>query len=164
MLVLNGKGFVFNGGTNESYLVEYQRRKDCPSHYTFIKYETLNKNFSETTVNDVINFGKDYFRDENFTLEFNNEIIYELIDEEKNEKIQHFANLNLLTQRDIKRGDQLYKINSFHSIGSNSELFSSFRNKILMELKIPVNDILTLRKEKEEVHIEFINDDIFKNS
>jgi hypothetical protein len=95
-------------------------------------------------------------------LEFNNEIIYELIDEEKKERIQHFANLNLLTQKDVKHGDLLYKINSFHSIGQNSELFSNFRNKRLIDIKVPVNDIFTLRKGNEEVHIEFINDDVFK--
>ena len=162
LLSLNGEGFVFNGGTNESYIVKYQRRKDCPSHYTFDKYETLNKNFSEATVSDVISFGKDYFQNENFSLEFNNEIIYELMDEEKNERIQHFANLNLLTQKDVKHGDLLYKINSFHSIGPNSELFNSIKNKKLPDLKVPVNDILTLRKGNEEVHIEFKNDDIFK--
>ena len=30
--LLDGKGFVFNGLTNDSYVVQYQRRSDCPAH------------------------------------------------------------------------------------------------------------------------------------
>ena len=35
---LAGKGFVFNGLTHDSYVVEYQRKEDCMSHDT---YETI---------------------------------------------------------------------------------------------------------------------------
>lgn len=35
---LAGKGFVFNGLTHDSYVVEYQRKSDCMSHDT---YETI---------------------------------------------------------------------------------------------------------------------------
>lgn len=30
--VLSGSGFVYNGLTNEGYVVQYQRRDDCPAH------------------------------------------------------------------------------------------------------------------------------------
>jgi adenylyltransferase/sulfurtransferase len=32
---LAGKGYVFNGLTHDSYVVEYQRKEDCMSHETF---------------------------------------------------------------------------------------------------------------------------------
>jgi adenylyltransferase/sulfurtransferase len=32
---LAGKGYVFNGLTHDSYVVEYQRKKDCMSHDTY---------------------------------------------------------------------------------------------------------------------------------
>lgn len=35
LILLDGKGFVFNGATNDSYIVEYQPKEECPSHYTF---------------------------------------------------------------------------------------------------------------------------------
>lgn len=34
---LAGKGFVFNGLTHDSYVVEYQRKEDCMSHDTYEK-------------------------------------------------------------------------------------------------------------------------------
>ena len=162
MLLLNGKGFVFNGRSNESYIVEYQRREDCPSHYTFENFQELDIPFNEVTINDIINFGNEYFKNENFSVEFNNETIFELINEEKNEGIEHFANLNLLTQKDVIRGNTLYKVNSFHNIHSNSGLSKSLQYKTLTDIKVHFNDILTLRKGNEEIHIEFIPKNIFK--
>jgi len=45
---LAGKGYVFNGLTHDSYVVEYQRKEDCMSHDT---YETiLEKPWSVKTV------------------------------------------------------------------------------------------------------------------
>lgn len=162
MLLLNGKGFVFNGGSNESYIVEYQRREDCPSHYTFENFHKIEMLFNEVTVNDIINFGNNYFKNENFSIEFNNETIFELLNEETKESIEHFANLNLLTQKDVMRGGILYKVNSFHNFYSNSGLSKSLQYKTLTDIKVPFNDILTLRKGNEEIHIEFILNDIFK--
>lgn len=162
MLLLDGKGFVFNGGTNESYIVEYQRREDCPSHYTFENFHKIEIPFNKVTINDIINFGNKYFKDENFSVEFNNEMIFELINEEKKESLEHFANLNLLTQKDVMRDDTLYKVNSFHNIHSNSGLSKSLHYKTLTDIKVPFNDILTLRKGNDEIHVEFIPNDIFK--
>ncbi|MBC8488687.1 MAG: ThiF family adenylyltransferase [Ignavibacteria bacterium] len=162
MLLLNGKGFVFNGGSNESYIVEYQRREDCPSHYTFENFHKIEMLFNEVTVNDIINFGNNYFKNENFSIEFNNETIFELLNEETKESIEHFANLNLLTQKDVMRGGILYKVNSFHNFYSNSGLSKSLQYKTLTDIKVPFNDILTLRKGNDEIHVEFISNDIFK--
>lgn len=33
--ILIGKGYVFNGLTHDSYVVEYQRKEDCMSHDTY---------------------------------------------------------------------------------------------------------------------------------
>ena len=162
MLLLDGKGFVFNGGSNESYIVEYQRREDCPSHYTFENFHKIEIPFNEVTINDILNFGNKYFKNENFSIEFNNETIFELINEEKKESVEHFTNLNLLTQKDVMRGDILYKVNSFHNIHSNSGLSKSLQYKTLTDIKVPYNDILTLRKGDDEIHVEFILTDIFK--
>ncbi len=45
---LAGKGFVFNGLTHDSYVVEYQRKADCMSHDTF--EEIIEKNWSVKTM------------------------------------------------------------------------------------------------------------------
>lgn len=45
---LVGKGFVFNGLTHDSYVVEYQRKEDCMSHDTYEKI--VEKPWSAKTV------------------------------------------------------------------------------------------------------------------
>lgn len=45
---LAGKGFVFNGLTHDSYVVEYQRKEDCMSHDTYEKI--VEKPWSAKTV------------------------------------------------------------------------------------------------------------------
>ncbi|MCX6165531.1 MAG: ThiF family adenylyltransferase [Ignavibacteriae bacterium] len=158
--LLNDKGFVFNGLNNESYLVEYQKNEFCPSHYTFGKYELLKKGFSTVKIKDVIEFGKKYFGNKSFEIEFNNEVVYNLSDD-KGEKFDFYGNMNLMTLKDIRKKDIIYKINSFHKLESDSEVTEKLKNTKLIDLKIPYNDILTLRKGNDEIHIEFINKNIF---
>jgi adenylyltransferase/sulfurtransferase len=111
LLLLNGKGYVFNGIINESYIVKYQKRKNCPSHYIFENYKLMNKLFSEVTINDIVNFGKNHFQTENFSIEFNNEIIFELIDEKKDERIVSCDQSKLRNRKEYWR----QKINRFKS-------------------------------------------------
>lgn len=159
--LLGGKGFVFNGLTNESYIIEYQKNESCPSHYTFVNFTDSGIKFSDATLSDILKKGKEIFKSDKFEIEFNNEVVYELTDD-KNNPTEYFANMNLLTQKDIKKGDALYKINSFHRIGSDSDRIKMMTNVKLTELKIPYNDILTLRKGNKEVHISFNSMEIFK--
>ena len=160
MAALNGKGFVFNGNTNESYIVEYQKKEDCPSHYTFNDFEKSNLKFSDAKINNIIEFGENYFKSKKFVVEFNNEIVFELSDE-NNKTEDYFANMNLLNQKDITRDDKILKANSFHNLKPGSEIFNKLKNKKLNELKIPFNDIITLKNPEKEIHLEFEIDNIF---
>ena len=162
LIVLNGKGFIFNGNNNDSYIIEYQKNNDCPSHYTFEYIEKVDIDFAEAKISDVIEFGKKYFGDDNFRIEFNNEVVYELENEKKKEAKDYFGNMNLMSVKDVKLEDgNLLKIRSFHSLDYGSPLTNKLLNKKLSDLKIPFNDILTLRKNEDEVQIEFRSMDIF---
>jgi molybdopterin/thiamine biosynthesis adenylyltransferase len=158
--LLEGKGFLFNGLTNESYLVEYQKNENCPSHYTFRDFIKLDKDFAVVTLSDVLESGKKYFNKNGFDIEFNNEVVYELTDE-NGKATEYFSNVNLMTQKDIKKNGILFKINSFHKLESNSDLIGRLKDVRLKDLKIPCNDILTLRKGNIEMHLEFIKNNIF---
>ncbi len=163
LMILNGKGFIFNGSINDSYIIEYQRNEDCPSHYTFDKIHKLNKKFDKVRMKDVIEFGQNYFKDSNFVVEFNNEIVYELEDVNKKEFKEYFANLNLMSVKDVKLEDgNLLKIKSFHNLSSESELTKKLKDKKLADLKIPYNDIIILRKDNEETYLEFEYSEVFK--
>jgi adenylyltransferase/sulfurtransferase len=161
MVTLNGKGFVFNGNTNETYIVEYQKNEDCTSHDTFKEFEKLNQKFSDASLNDVIEFGKKYFNSPDFIIEFNNEVVYELKDENGNTE-EYFANINLLTQKDIVRNEKILKANSFHNLKPGSEISEKLKNMKLVDLKIPFNDIVTVTNSEKEIHLEFGYDEIFK--
>lgn len=159
--LLIGKGFVFNGVTNDSYIVEYTSKEDCPSHYSFKNIKKINKKFDEVSLSDLIGIGKDEFTSDDFEIDFNNEVVYELFDDGKNTSKEFFANMNLLTVNDIKRDDKIMQMKNFHSLNSRSALSGKLSDKKLTELKIPFNDILTLRKGINEVHIEFNNIEVF---
>lgn len=162
LLLLSGKGFVFNGSNNDSYIVEYQRNEDCPSHYVFEKIIHVEKKYSKSGISDLFETGKKLFRDDNFQIEFNNEIVYELIDETSDSKHEFFGNLNLMTVKDIKKeDDSLFKFNSFNSLNTLSDLFQKLSDKTFEEMKLPYNDIIILRKGEKEIYIEFEYEDVF---
>ncbi|MBS1516657.1 MAG: ThiF family adenylyltransferase [Bacteroidetes bacterium] len=162
LILLSGKGFVYNGNNNDSYIVEYQRNEDCPSHYTFENIVHSGKKFSEAKLSDVFETGKNLFRDENFNIEFNNEIVYELSDDTTHRNMEYFGNLNLMTVKDVKKDDgSILKFRSVNNLNTMSELFKNLSGKKLSELKLPFNDILILRKGEKEIYIEFEYEDIF---
>ena len=68
-----------------------------------------------------------------------------------------------MSVKDVKLDDgSLLKIKSFHNLNSQSALVKKLSDKKLTDLKIPFNDIITLRKYEKEVQIEFTYMEIFK--
>ena len=162
LLVLAGKGFIFNGNTNDSYTIEYQVKEDCNSRYTFGDIEKLDMGFEEVRLKDIEEFGKQIF-DGDFNIDFNNEVVYGLYDEETKSTKDFYRNMNLLNTSDIKDGEKLLKPITFHTINTSSELFLELSGKKIADLKVPANDILILRKGNQETYIEFVPIDVFKN-
>lgn len=165
LILLNGKGFIFNGNINDSYIVEYTKNTECPSHYTFDNIFKLNKSFQSATLMDVIDYGRNYFQENNFQIEFNNEVVYELVDENNIKIKEFFANLNLLTVKDVKDQNNIYlKPNSFHSLNPNAKFTKRFFDKKLVDMKIPYNDIIIIRSGEKEVYLEFDNMEVFSST
>ncbi|MBK8981886.1 MAG: ThiF family adenylyltransferase [Ignavibacteria bacterium] len=164
LLLLSGKGFVFNGSNNDSYIVEYQRNEDCPSHYTFERIVHSDKKFSSAGLQDLYEIGKELFHTDSFQIEFNNETVYELTDEVTGKTFEHFENLNLMSVKDVKKDDgSILKFRSFNSLNTNSDLYKRLLGKTFSELKLPYNDIIILRKDEEEFYVEFDQDEIFSD-
>lgn len=162
-LLLDGKGFVFTGNTNDSYIVTYQKNENCPSHYTYEKIIKSDIEFSNARIKDIIEAGINIFGNENFNVEFNNEIVYELYDENSGKAKEYYENMNLMSAEDIKQDTgEFFKIRSFHSLKPGKEITRKFYEKKLTDLKIPYNDIFTIRHDEKEVQIEFFRSEIFK--
>ncbi|HCA43976.1 MAG TPA: molybdopterin biosynthesis protein MoeB [Bacteroidetes bacterium] len=155
--ILFGKGFVYSGVTNESYTVEYQINESCLAHYNFDDISNSNLNFNTASISDIFQFADSKFNFKNCDLIFNNEIVYELYDADENYSKEFFGNLNLLKLDEIKDGEKILKLKSFHSLKNNGELFDKLKNKTLKELKIPENDILTIRNKNSEKYISFFS-------
>ena len=51
--VLVGKGFVFNGLTHDSYVVQYQEKPDCMSHNVFENIKEMGWSVKSTSIRDV---------------------------------------------------------------------------------------------------------------
>jgi adenylyltransferase/sulfurtransferase len=162
LILLSGKGLIFSGGINDSYIVEYQRNEDCPSHYTFEKIARLHMKFPEVKLSDIFEFGNNLFGSRDFQIDFNNEVVYELVDQDKKEVTEHYGNMNTMSVKDVKTSEgNFLKIKSFNSLSADSGLAKRLESKTLSELKLPYNDILTLRKGEEEIHLEFDNAEVF---
>jgi len=162
LILLSGKGMIFSGGINDSYIIEYQRNEDCPSHYTFERIELFKKEFSDVKISDIIDFGKSIFGGGEFNIDFNNEVVYELVNEDKMKVTEYYGNMNTMSVKDVKTGEgNFQKIKSFNTLGSESALAKRLEAKTLSELKLPINDILTLRKGEEEIHLEFESTEVF---
>lgn len=156
--LLKGRAFIFQGNTNDSYIIDYQKRDDCIAHYTFGEIISAPQTFNEATLNDVYDFGKKYFGEENFIIEFNNEIVYQTDGE------TFFRDLSLLTEGEMHSGEGLRNVKSFHNFSVNSDLFKKLSDFKLKDIAVPLNDILTLKCKDDRVHMQFGYDDIFKSA
>ena len=51
---ISGRGFVFEGMNHQSYMVDYSRLEDCPSHDSMAGVETFPGGVMETTVGSFL--------------------------------------------------------------------------------------------------------------
>lgn len=153
LLLLNGKGFHFNGANNESYIIEYQIDEESESRYTIPKFIEVEKRFDELTVEEIFDTGKKLFNSDELLLSFNNEIVYELINTETGYSKEYYKNFNLINLDDLKIGDQILKPLMVNSLKFRSELYENFRDKTTRELNFPFNDILVLSHGENEAGI-----------
>ena len=61
METIAGKGFVYNGISADSYLIEYQRKEECYSHDTAEKIFPMQNRVDEITVRDLLSLAKKQF-------------------------------------------------------------------------------------------------------
>lgn len=152
---LAGKGFVFNGLTHDSYVVEYQRKEDCMSHDTYeniIPKPWSVKTMSLKEILEVIR--KDM--GEKAVIDFDRDIatvakcscgetkcLYKPV---------HKLKGNMLTCP--KCGEQM-SFESFHSINGSED----FLDKTPFEIGIPLLHIIGGRVGMNTVYYEFTADE-----
>ena len=154
MPVLAGKGFVFNGLTHDSYVVEYTPKPDCMSHDTYEQIEERNWSVKHTTIAEALS-----------------EIRKDMGDKAKLELDRDIATYaacscgcrkDLFTPVHKLRGSMLecpecsrqMTFESVHSFSGEEP----FLNKTFAEIGIPALHIITGRIGMHEKHYEFSAD------
>ena len=152
---LAGKGFVFNGLTHDSYVVEYQEKPDCMSHDTYEKIVEKNWSVRTTTLGDVLGVARiDLGR--NAVVDFDRDIA-------SVGKCSCGATKDLFVPVHKLRGEMLtcpdcgkqMTFESFHSINGTED----FLDKTLFEIGVPLLHIVAGRVGMNMTYYEFTGDE-----
>ena len=158
---LAGKGYVFNGLTHDSYVVEYQRKEDCMSHDTYEKI--VEKDWSVKTIplKDILEEIRGELG-ERAVVDFDRDIATRAICS-CGETKELFTPVHKLKGHMLtcpKCGAQM-TFDSMHSIRGNED----FLDRTPAEIGIPPLHIICGRVGMNAVYYEFTADesDIFDN-
>lgn len=152
---LAGKGYVFNGITHDSYVVEYQEKPDCMSHDTYEKIVEKSWSVRSISLRDVL---REIRCDmgENAVLDFDRDIATSAActcGEQKNLFLPvHKLKGEMLTCP--KCGNQM-TFDSIHSIRGEED----FLDKTPFDIGIPPLHIVGGRVGMETIYYEFTEDE-----
>ena len=152
---LKGKGFFFNGLTHDSYIVEYERKKDCFAHERAGKVISLRRSSDTMRLDEMLqravsDLGK------GAVLELNNEIISSLYCKRCKKKLRRFLVLEKTAEDDIRCPScgKVMVFEDFHTICGDED----FVKKTLHTVGVPPFDILAARDNSRILHYEFSKD------
>jgi molybdopterin/thiamine biosynthesis adenylyltransferase len=158
METLEGKGYIFNGLTNDSYVIEYQRKEMCSSHETYDEIRRTELSSRTIKISEVL----DLVREElgpDAVIEFsrfNSDIIEKFDCPECNKSEELFLPLGSTKESRIFcpecKTERIPGI--FHSISGNED----FLQKTFCEIGLPPFDIIACRNNERELFIEFSSD------
>lgn len=158
---LAGKGYVFNGLTHDSYVVEYQRKEDCMSHDIYDSIIEKPWSVRTLTLRELINYVKSELG-EKAVVDFDRDIatvahcgcghIKEL-----------YSPVHKLKGENLMCPDcgATMQFNTIHSINGNED----FLDKTVYEIGIPLLHIICGRVGMNTVYYEFTADEkeVFDN-
>jgi molybdopterin/thiamine biosynthesis adenylyltransferase len=149
-----GKGFVFDGTNHQSYLVNYSRMEDCPSHDQMTPVDALPWSMATTTAGEFL----DRVRSDlgpSAVAEVNQDLLHSLTCIECDETFPRFASLGKVTEAEglCPQCGAPCAPNMYHTIAADSPL-----DKTLLELGVPPWDILAGRSDDKQRFYEFTGD------
>lgn len=152
---LSGQGFLFDGAHHQSYLVEYTRSDDCPSHDPFESIVELSWKVGETRAGDLLDRIRSDLGPE-AVIEFNQDLLESLTCGACGRTEPHLESLGRVTERAGICPDcgAPRTPNIYHTLSSGSPLL----DRTLGELGIPEWEILTGRAGLKQKHYEFAGD------
>lgn len=151
---LAGKGYVFNGLTHDSYVVEYQRKEDCMSHDTYENIVEKPWSVRNMTLRSLLTFVKADLGDK-AVVDFDRDIATMAHCVCGNHKELYFPVHKLKREMLVcPECGAIMQFDSIHSIKGNEE----FLDKTLYEIGIPLMHIVCGRIGMENTYYEFSAD------
>lgn len=157
---LAGKGFVFNGLTHDSYVVEYQEKPDCMSHDTYETIHEMPWSARKTTLREIIDTMKDRM-EPNTVLDLDRDIAMSAACQCGEKKVL-FTPVHKLRGADIQcpACGKAMTFQSFHTLDGTEE----FLDKTPSEIGLPPLHIVAGRCGMDMQYFEFSDDceEVFK--
>ncbi|MDR2438594.1 MAG: ThiF family adenylyltransferase [Planctomycetaceae bacterium] len=155
METIAGKGFVFNGTTCDSYLIEYTANEDCMSHDPPQEIISLPNRSDEFTVAMLQSLAIEKLGDET-VLELGRDILEKLICPNCNNEEEIFSSLGNvhLSQGVCPNCGKDREVKTFYTISGDV----SFKDKTLAQIGVPMFDIVWARNQTALVGFEFTGD------
>lgn len=151
---LAGKGYVFNGLTHDSFVVEYQLKEDCMSHDLYDNIKEMDWSAHEVSVRDVLNQAAKDLGD-GAIIEFDRDIATTATCVCGHKK-DIFNTVNRLRGKDIvcEKCGKSMQFETIHTTNGEED----FLDKKLYEIGIPLYHIIAVRKGMKYVYYELSKD------
>jgi adenylyltransferase/sulfurtransferase len=152
---LAGKGMVFNGLIDDTYLVSYQTDENCLSHETYEEIVSLSKSAHSTTLREMLDLARAHLGD-HAILEFNHELLISFYCGSCKESESVFRPLGRLPERAARcpACGQMRQVRSTQSIDGSED----FLGRTFVEAGVPPFDCVVGRNGLELVAFEFGDD------
>ena len=156
MPVEAGKIMVFNGVTNQFYKTEIQRKDDCLSHETYTQIAGADLGAREHRVSDLLNWAQDFYKVGEWSLVLDRDLITAMSCHECGRQVEVLKTLSRVGHHQaICEGcGQVMQVERAHRIDAESRLVDCR----LIEVGVPLFDIVRLRREGEERFVRLDRD------
>lgn len=155
METMEGQGFVFDGLSHQSYMVNYPQLDDCPSHDTIGKIVSLPTGIEDTLAGDLLEQAK-IDLGSSAVIEFNHDLLDSITCTHCNLTIPLRSSLGKVAERQGKcpTCGEPGTPTLYHSIDSAANVLDC----TLQELGVPPLDILTARAGSQQRGYELSGD------
>lgn len=147
--VLSGRGFVYNGLGNDSYVVEYQRRADCPAHEQVGEVVATGLRAAQVTVGEMLELARRHVSP-GAVLEFDRELCISFHCRHCDERAPVFQPLGKLTGNDAAcpTCGELREPELTHAVYGDE----AYLDRTLADIGLPPYDIVRGREGFEAAH------------
>ena len=151
---LAGKGYVFNGLTHDSFVVEYQLKDTCMSHDLYEDIREMNWSARDVSIKDILDKAK-VDLGEGAVVEFDRDIATVAKCSCGNKK-DIYNVVNKLSGKDIlcESCNKAMQFDTIHVCNGTED----FLDKKLFDIGIPLYHIISVRKGMKYIHYELSKD------